>query len=106
MAMIYSRKAVFFSALCFSRLPDYGSSEARLSGTRAAALSKEGANAQPLALIRHLRVIRLNTAFTLHSAHSSRPAPLQEMHCTHTRSKTLSRPRLILQAPVESCVRV
>lgn len=38
-------------------------------------------SAQTLAQIRHLRVIRINTAFTLHSAHSSCAAVAQRK-CT------------------------
>lgn len=67
----------------------------------------ERAIAQTLALIRHLRVIRLNTAFTLHSAHSSCSALVQEMHCMHMHRVTQSvRLCLIPQAPFKSCVRV
>ena len=69
MSMLYYRK---HGTLCFSHLPDYGSSSADwLSQDQAAERDREGASAETLALIRHLRVIRLNTAFTLHSAHSS-----------------------------------
>lgn len=49
---------------------------------------RERESTQTLALIRHLRVIRLNTAFTLHSAHSSRSAPEQKkMHCMHAHKR-------------------
>lgn len=45
-----------------------------------------GERLQTLALIRHLRVIRLNTAFTLHFAHSSRSAPAQRKCTVGTRT--------------------
>lgn len=94
--------------MCFSPLPDYGSSlqhSCQKPGLQFLLWGKE--QWHTLALIRHLRVIRLNTAFTLHSAHSSCAALAQEMHCMHTHAvKHSVRLCLILQAPFKSCVRV